>query len=245
MKQWSHSQDIIYIFIGYYSDFHFFPTLGLCSKCSLYVQYTWPYSRFLRSLCLSQVSPYLLWTERSVPAALVTNGASDREKTLSFPSLLALQCPEVFFSQLELETLNWKDLPQNLHLRKTGGYTTGPSLLANIDAGPWRPNTWHVAFTPNSCFSKLQCMCSNHKFWGQQCLVFLGVCCVLFSIWNTVLDIRAKILHLESITWELLKLNALFFFARGMCNFQQILKEVCICFTDLMLLQQITTHLVD
>ena len=45
-------------------------------------------------------------------------------------------------------------------------------------------------------------MYNNHVFWNQQFLVFLEVLCVLSSIWNMAVYIRAEILHLESIIWE-------------------------------------------
>lgn len=64
---------------------------------------------------------------------------------------------------------------------------------------------------------------SNHVFWGQQCLV-LEVLRVLFPTWNIALYVRNEILHLESIIWEILKLNALFSFQEVCVTFSRIWK---------------------
>lgn len=173
IKQWFHSQDILEIFISFLLWFSASTAVCACNML-------WPYkSRIFWLLCLKQSSFCPLGTECSAPATLITIGVSDNEETLPFLSLLAPQYQKCF-SQLKFEILNWEYLPPYLDLKETGAYT-GPSPPASTGARPWHFNSWHVAFAPNSCFLKLQCMLSNHMSWVQQCLVFFWVPCVLFS----------------------------------------------------------------
>lgn len=103
-----------------------------------------------------------------------------------------------FFSELKLEILNGKVLLPYHTGEKLKLIQPVPFPLPALCCWSMAPQDVARSIHSRLLLHKTQVHMHYHVFQGQQCLVFLGVHCVLLSIWNTPLDIRTEIFYLES-----------------------------------------------